>query len=207
MKYINDTTANIDAGYIHTTDGQWTDTWNKDQGADSKVFAFFGPAWFVDFTLKPNYGDKAKPDWAVCEAPQAYNWGGSFLMGCRGTDNKEHIKDIMLAMTANKDTLVDISKGTGDFTNTQEGMKGLAADKKFKSDFLCGQNPYTIYEPGANNIVIDKLSSYDQGCIEALGNCFGDYFNGKIDLEKAKENFEKAVMERYPEITGVEWPE
>lgn len=207
VKWVEDCKKNYDAGFIHTTDQQWADTWNKDQGADAKVFAFFGPAWFVDFTLAPNYGEKADPDWGICEPPQAYNWGGSFLIGARGTDNKEHIKDIMLKLTGDKDILVDISKGTGDFTNTQSGMKGLANDKKYKSKFLCGQNPYTIYEPAAKTIVMDKLSPYDQGCIESLGNSFTDYFNGNIDFEKGKENFEKAVTERYPDITEVVWPE
>ncbi|MCR5526640.1 MAG: ABC transporter substrate-binding protein [Lachnospiraceae bacterium] len=207
VKWIKDTKENLDKGYIHTTDGQWADTWNKDQGADSKVFGFFGPAWFVDFTLTPNYGESAEPNWGICESPQAYNWGGSFIVGCSGTDNKEHIKDIMLSLTGNKDVLLDIAKGTGDFTNTQSGMKELSEDDSFKSEFLCGQNPYKIYAPAAENIVMDKLSPYDQGCVEALGNSFGDYFNDKVDFEKAKENFETTIKERYPDITEVVWPE
>jgi hypothetical protein len=206
LRWIEDSKKNLDAGYIHTTDSQWADTWNKDQGKNAKVFAFFGPAWFVDFTLAPNYGEKSEPDWGICEPPQAYNWGGSFMVGCSGTDNKEHIKDIMMALTANKDIMVDIAKETGDFTNTVKGMEGLAKDKSFASKFLCGQNPYTIYVPAAKNIVMDKLSPYDQGCVEALGNSFVDYFNGKIDLDKAKANWETAVMERYPDITEVVWP-
>ena len=35
---------------------------------------------------------------------------------------------------------------------------------------------------------------------------FADYYNGKVDFDKAKANFETRVMERYPEITEVEWP-
>ena len=43
---------------------------------------------------------------------------------------------------------------------------------------------------------------------EELQNAFGDYFNGKVDMEKAKVNFETAIGERYPELKsgGVRWP-
>lgn len=205
MKYVEDTKKWLDEGYIHTTDGQWTDTWNKDQGVDGKVFGFFGPAWFINFTLDPNYGD-ADPDWGVCNPPQQYNWGGSFLMACSGTDNPEHIKDIMLTMTADKDTLLSITEGTLDYTNTVSGMQDLSEDEEYGSDFLCGENPYKYFAPAAEGIVMDKLSPYDQGCVEAIG-AFGDYYNGKVDFDKAKANFETRIMERYPEITAVEWPE
>ena len=34
-----------------------------------------------------------------------------------------------------------------------------------------------------------------------------DYFQGNVEFDKAKSNFETAIMERYPEITEVQWPE
>ena len=36
---------------------------------------------------------------------------------------------------------------------------------------------------------------------------FKDYFTGAIDLDSAKANFETSVMEKYPELTEVVWPE
>ena len=61
----------------------------------------------------------------------------------------------------------------------------------------------------AASISLANVSPYDQGCTEEFQNTFGDYFNGKIDLEKAKANFEQAIGERYPELKsgGVRWPE
>ena len=42
---------------------------------------------------------------------------------------------------------------------------------------------------------------------ELFQNTFGDYFNNVIDFETAKSNFETAIVERYPELTGgVKWP-
>ena len=36
---------------------------------------------------------------------------------------------------------------------------------------------------------------------------FTDYFNDKVSYEEAKENFNMHVMERYPDITEVVWPD
>ena len=51
------------------------------------------------------------------------------------------------------------------------------------------------------------LSPYDQGCVELIQNSFSDYLQGQVDYDTAKANFEKAIKERYPDITAVNWPE
>ncbi len=204
--WINDSKEWLDAGYLNkTVKGQWNDDWNKAMGSQSKVFAFLFPAWGIDFTLKPNWDGEAGA-WAVTTPPQEYNWGGSYVHACTGTDNPEHVKDIILAMTANKDNLLKISKEYADFTNTKSGMQQAASDENFSSDFLGGQNPFSYFAPVAENIKIAPLSSYDQGCVELIQNAFSDYYQGKVDYDKAKVNFETAIKERYPDVTEVVWP-
>ena len=80
-------------------------------------------------------------------------------------------------------------------------------DANFASDFLGGQNSFKYFAPVAENIKIAPLSSYDQGCVELIQSSFGDYLQGKIEYDKAKTNFETAIIERYPDITEVQWPE
>ena len=80
-------------------------------------------------------------------------------------------------------------------------------DADFSSEFLGGQNAYKYYVPVAENIEIAPLSAYDQGCVELIQNAFSDYFQGNVDFERAKENFETAIKERYPDITEIQWPE
>ncbi len=207
MDWVSTSKEWLDAGYLDkTVKGQWNDDWNKAMGSKSKVFAFLFPAWGIDFTLKPNWdgGDGA---WAVTNPPQEYNWGGSYVHACTGTDNPKHVKDIILAVTGNKDNLLKISKDYLDFTNTKSGMKEAAEDNKtFASEFLGGQNSFEYFTPVAENIVIAPLSPYDQGCVELIQNSFSDYFQGQVDFDKAKSNFEIAIKERYPETTEVQWP-
>ena len=207
MDWISDSKEWLDAGYLDkNVKGQWNDDWNKAMSSSSKVFAFLLPAWGIDFTLNPNWdgGDGA---WAVTNPPQEYNWGGSYIHACTGTDNPEHVKDIILSLTADKDNLLRISKDYLDFTNTVSGMQEAAESDEYASDFLGGQNPYQYYAPVAENIEIAPLSSYDQGCVELIQNSFSDYFQGNVDFDRAKSNFETAIKERYPDITEIQWPE
>ena len=201
-----ETTIKVDQKIMDWVD-QWNDDWNKSMGSASKVFAFLFPAWGIDFTLKPNWDGEAGA-WAVTNPPQEYNWGGSYVHACTGTDNAEHVKDIILAVTADKDNLLKISKDYSDFTNTTSGMKEAAEDDDtFASEFLGGQNAFKYFAPVAESIEIAPLSAYDQGCVELIQNSFSDYLQGKVDYDKAKKNFETAIIERYPDITEIQWPE
>ena len=208
MNWVEDSKEWLDNGYLDANiKGQWNDDWNKAMGSQSKVFSFLFPAWGIDFTLKPNW-DGADGSWAVTTPPQEYNWGGSYIHAATGTDNPEHVKDIILAMTADKDNLLKISKEYSDFTNTKSGMQEAAMDDAtYASDFLGGQNPFAYFAPVAENIKIAPLSSYDQGCVELIQNSFSDYLQGNVDFDKAKTNFETSIVERYPDIKQVNWPE
>lgn len=207
IDWVTDSKEWKDAGYFDpAVKGQWNADWFTAMSSSSKVFAFLFPAWGIDTQLKPNW-DGENGAWAVTNAPLSYNWGGTFVLAAEGTDNPGHVKDILLALTADADNLKMISKEYADFTNAKTLMEAAKTDNSFASDFLGGQNPYTYFTPGADAIEMAPLSAYDQGCVELIQNAFGDYLQGQIDYDKAKQNFETAVRERYPEISEIQWPE
>lgn len=207
MSWVKDSKEWLDAGYLDkNVKRQWNDDWNKAMGSSSKVFAFLFPAWGIDFTLKKNW-DGEDGVWGVTNPPQEYNWGGSYIHACTGTDNPKHVKDIILALTADKEILLKISREYADFTNTKSGMQEAAENDSYASEFLGGQNAFRYFAPVAESIKIAPLSAYDQGCVELIQNSFSDYFQGAVDFEKAKANFETAIIERYPDIKEIQWPE
>ncbi len=207
IDWVTDSKEWKDAGYFDpAVKEQWNADWFTAMSSSSKVFAFLFPAWGIDTQLKPNW-DGENGAWAVTNAPLSYNWGGTFVLAAEGTDNPGHVKDILLALTADADNLKMISKEYADFTNAKTLMEAAKTDNSFASDFLGGQNPYTYFTPGADAIEMAPLSAYDQGCVELIQNAFGDYLQGQIDYDKAKQNFETAVRERYPEISEIQWPE
>ena len=207
MDWVKDSKEWLDAGYLNkTVKGQWNDDWNKAMSSESKVFAFLFPAWGIDFTLKPNW-DGEDGVWAVTNPPKEYNWGGSYIHACTGTDNPKYVKDIILSLTADQENLSKIAQEYSEFTNARSSMQEAAQnDELYPSEFLGGQNAYKYFAPVAENIKIAPLSAYDQGCVELIQNAFSDYFQGQVDYDKAKANFETAIRERYPEISEIQWP-
>mgnify|MGYP000927211778 CR=1 FL=1 len=219
MKWVEQTKTYTDKGYNHKATGLFDcQQWTADQGPDSKVFGFFYSTWGVNFTLEGNSlktpvaeggkeeaGNGAFGDWAICTGPANYYWGGTWLTACKGTDNMATIKDVMQKLTCDKDIMKKVTSDTLDYTNNKSAMTELA-NSDFKSDFLGGQNPLKSFTEAAPKINMSNNTAYDQGCNEAMQTQFADYFNGTIDLAKAKTNFEQSIKETYPEITEVKWP-
>ena len=209
MNWVERSMEDIASGVSHNVPGQWNDEWNKDMGPDSKVFCFFLPAWGLDVCIAPNVKDTAAAqDWAVCPSPQSFFWGGTWLVAANGTDNASQVRDIMLTMTADRDLLRTLALNYGEMSNDQPLMEELAQSPDFGIDLLGGQNYIGVLSDVAATVDLSNISSYDQGCVEEFQNTFGDYFNGKISLDKAKANFEMSITERYPWLVGggVEWP-
>jgi multiple sugar transport system substrate-binding protein len=218
MQWIKQTKEYTDKGYNNKST-LWSDTWASDQGPGSKVFGFFYSTWGINFTLlgnsletplseggKAEVGNGIYGDWAVCEGPQPYYWGGTWICGATGTDNPSLVKDIMLKLTCDSEIMKKITEDTQDFTNNQKAMEELA-NSDYKSDFLGGQNHIKLFAEAAKKIDMSNAGPYDQGLNESLQTSFRDYFNGTVDLETAKANFEKSIKEKYPELTDVVWPE
>lgn len=205
-RWIQQTKEFTDKGYNNKTT-LWSDGWAKDQSADGKVFGFFYSTWGINFTLMGNAGDEGFGDWAVCYGPEPYYWGGTWLCAAAGTDNADTIKDIMKQLTCNEEIMESMTRDQSiqDYTNTISGMEKIAADTSFGSEFLGGQNHVALFSKTAQKIDMKNVSPYDQGCNENIQKAMKDYFDGNVDLDTAKANFEKAIKELFPEITEVVW--
>ena len=217
MKWVTQTKDYTDKGYNDKTI-LWDDKWAADQGPTSKVFGFFYSTWGINFTLEGNslktpvdqggkeaVGNGIYGDWACCYGPASWYWGGTWIVGCKDSDNIPTIKKVMKSLTCDKDVMKKITEKEQDYTNNKAGMQEVASSD-YKSDFLGGQNHIKLFTTVAQKISMKNTCSYDQGCNESIQTAFHDYFNGTVDLAKAKSNFEEAIKEKYPELTSVKWP-
>lgn len=218
MSWVEQTKTYTDKGYNNRT-SLWSDGWAADQGPDGKVFGFFYSTWGINFTLlgnslatptaeggKEEVGNGIYGDYAVCQGPQPYYWGGTWICAATGTDNAATVKDVMLKLTCDADIATAITKDTQDYTNCMSAMNAIAADTSFGSDFLGGQNHIALFAEVAPSIDMSNAGPYDQGCNETFQSAFKDYYEGTVDLDTAKANFEEQIKVKYPELTGVEWP-
>lgn len=211
MKWVDQGKTYADNGYFDVNTGLWSDNWALQQGPNGKTFGFFYSTWGINFTLLGNsladaeaaqeVGNGLYGQYAVCEGPQAYYWGGTWLCAATGTDNPTLIADIMKRMTCDKATMKQLTMDTQDYTNNKAAMDELAADPSFGSAFLGGQNHIALFAATAPNIDTSNMSAYDQLCNEQFQECMKEYFNGTVDKETALNNFYTKIKDTYPELT------
>ena len=192
----------VDAGETATYE-LWSDDWSKGFFKDSNVFAYFGPAWFIDFSMSADQDGSVGKDggWAATEGPQGFYWGGTWIAAATGTDNPTLVADIMRTMTTNVDVMKEIVTADNDFVNNKPAMEEMAADESYGDAVLGGQNPLAMFCAGADKIDLSNMSIYDQGCNEEFQNAMKNYFEGNASYDEALDLFYKAVVEKYPELT------
>ncbi len=188
----------MENGWMGDT-SQWSDDWNFDQTSESKVFGFFMSTWGINFTLLGNAGEAGYGDWAVCEGPAAWYWGGTWIAGARGTDNADLVADIIRKLTCDKAIMLDITEKTEDYTNTKSGMDSLAVSD-YKSEFLNGQNHIQLFSQAAPKIDMSHVGPYDAGLNDSFLQTFKKYIRGECDKEKALKEFYKSAVVKYPEL-------
>lgn len=185
-------------GYNNKT-SLWSSDWSAGFAPEGKVFCYFGPAWFVDFTLG---GHGTDGDWYATKGPQGFYWGGTWICGATGTDNQSLIKDIMIKLTTDETIMKDIVVDDNDFVNNTKVMDEMAADTSYKSKVLGDMNPLGTYAAGAGSIDLSNSSPYDQGCNEEFQGAMKDYFDGNATYEEALDKFYSAIKVKYPELTN-----
>jgi len=211
MRWVDQTKTYTDKGYNNKSI-LWDSQWNADQGPSGKVFGFFYSTWGINFTLlgnslakptaeggKVEVGNGVYGDYAVCQGPQSYYWGGTWICAAAGTDNMSLVRDIMKTMTCDKATMKQITVDTQDYTNNAAAMNEIATSD-FKFDFLGGQNHIALFAEAAPKINMKNISPYDQGLNESIQTAMHDYFNGKVTKEQALENWYTAIIEKYPNL-------
>jgi hypothetical protein len=210
LDWADQTKVFTDNGYNSRT-RLWDTAWGAGMAKDSTVFGYFGPAWFINFTLVDYSmanaeegvvaGNGSIGDWAVTEGPAPSYWGGTWICAAEATDNIDEIRDIMKVLCTDKTVMRRIATDPGveDYTNTVSGMKEVA-NSDYTSITLGGQNPFPIYTAVADRIDVSKtISPYNQLAETFQGN-MADYFSGAVDRETAIENFYTAAREKYPEL-------
>ena len=200
-----------DNGYSNGTQ-DWSDAWFADmKGAGAKpVLGYFGPAWLINYTIAPNcggskVGEGTYGDWAVCNSPIGFFWGGTWLMAngkAKMSDaKKEVIKGIIEWITldtSNDGLLYKWANGT---LNGEGGTKDTVASgvvmakSNGELPFLGGQNMFD-YFVGANKYANGKnLTQYDEGINSIWRDQVRAYANGSKSREDAIKDFKQTVAD------------
>lgn len=180
----------------------WGDDCTSQMFADGKTMCFFGPAWYYNTSMK-NAKDAEKGcsgDWAICQGPQAYFWGGTWLLAAAGTDNPTLVADVMNTFINNEEVCSGLVKDEGLFSNNQAVNAKYAEDPAFDNAFLGGQNDLAVYLELAKSIKFENRTIYDQLLDEGFQANMRDYFKGNVTKDEALAKFCEYVAGKYPTI-------
>ena len=163
-----------DKGY-HNDTRDWTDAWfadMKDAGA-KPIFGFFGPAWLINYVMAGNSGGTAPGegtfgDWAVCEPPVGFFWGGTWVLANKDSKVKDVVGDIIEWITLDSsETGLQYYWANGTL-NGPGGTKDTVASGTVmeKSDgslaFLGGQDMFDVFVPAGQFATGRNKHQYDE---------------------------------------------
>lgn len=193
---------------FHNDTQDWQDAWFADmKGEGSKgIFGFFGPAWLINYTLAPNCGGTAAGegtygDWAVCEPPIGFFWGGTWLLANKDTTKKEAVADILewITLDCTEDGLQ--YKWANGTLNGEGGTKDSVASGTVMAmsdgslDFLGGQNMFDVFVPANQYANGKNLTQYDETINQYWRDQTRVYTAGECTRDEAIANFKQQVAD------------
>ena len=176
--------------------------------AEGKVFGAFAAPWYMDYIefscledadAPLELGNGSYADWAVCNGPVSYYWGGTWLAVPKGCNNVEEVRDIIYALTCDDKTMKQLVDENGEFVNNMDVMKATA-ESDYECAFLGGQNHIGLLMDTAESIDMKNITMYDQGVGDAYKAGMLDYYSGNATKEEALNAFYQQVVELYPEL-------
>lgn len=196
-----------DNGY-HNDTQDWQDAWFADMKGEGEkgIFGFFGPAWLINYTMAPNCGGAAVGegtygDWAVCEPPIGFFWGGTWILANKDTAKKEAIGEIIKWITLDCTEEGLQYKWANGTLNGDGGTKDAVASGAVMSmsdgsvDFLGGQNMFEAFVPANQYAKGTNLTQYDETINTYWRDQVREYTAGNKSREEAIADFKQQVAD------------
>ena len=197
-----------DCGGI-TQNTQWSPEWTA-AGTNDSCMGYFVSTWgFGGFFLDAAGGEGGATygNWAVCEGPQPYFWGGTWMVVNPKTDNGDLAREFILSATSDENQLSAYATAKPEFVNNSKVMDDLiSANTVFNktiTDNLGGQNFYSALADNAKGINFNGLITEYDATIKAdfTQAVKEQYLEGGASYEDTLEAFKDLVSEH---ITTIE---
>ncbi|MCR5306918.1 MAG: ABC transporter substrate-binding protein [Oscillospiraceae bacterium] len=191
-------------------DGQKIVTKDSDiKTADTKqIFGYFGPAWLINYVIVNQVNGTAKGqgtfgDWAICESPVGFFWGGTWVLGTKDSKVKDGVAKIIEWITL--DTTEDglqykWANGTlYDKPGAKDAVASAVVMKKSdgKNDLLDGQNMFEVFVPANSSAKGSTLTQYDEAINAEWRDQVRAYAKGDKSKEAAIKDFKTVVNDKF----------
>ncbi|MCL1963660.1 MAG: carbohydrate ABC transporter substrate-binding protein, partial [Firmicutes bacterium] len=152
-------------------------------------------------------GEGTYGDWAVCEPPIGFFWGGTWLIANKDSEKKEAVAELVnwITLQADEEGLQYYwANGTLEEGGTKDTVASgvVMAISNGELDFLGGQNMFDVFVP-ANQFANGKnLTQYDEIINSMWRDQVRQYAAGNISRDEAIAAFKQAVSD----TLGIEAP-
>lgn len=200
-----------DCGGI-TKNSQWSDEWTA-AGTNDTCMGYFVSTWgFGGFALDAAGGEGGATygKWAVCEGPQPFYWGGTWIVVNPKTDNGEEARDFIVSATSDEAQMAAYATSKPEYVNNSKVMDDLISSETVFNqkitDNMGGQNFYAELAENAKGINFNSLiTEYDATVKTDFINAVKENFlDGGATWEETVEAFKDLVSE---DITSLDWDE
>lgn len=200
-----------------TKNEQWDTPWTA-AGVSGNCMGYFVSTWgFGGFFLQAAGGAPDEENnvpageqygkWAVCEGPQPFFWGGTWIVVNPATDNGEEARDFIVCATSDETQMKDYATKKPEYVNNSAVMDSLiSSNTVFNPDvsgnFVDNQNYFAELANNAKSINFNGLiTPYDATIkTEFVKAVKEQYLEGSASFDDAMESFKDKVAEALPDL-------
>jgi hypothetical protein len=193
-----------------TKNNQWTDEWTA-AGTTGDCMGYFVSTWGFGGFFKDaagGVGGATYGKWAVCEGPQAFYWGGTWMVVNPGTDNGEEARDFILSATSNEEQMSAYAKAKPEYVNNTKVMDDLISgntvfNEEISNNFADGQNYFAELANNAKSINFNGLITPYDATVKSdfINKVTDEYLKGGKSWDDTVVEFKKKVAEDIPTLT------
>lgn len=192
-----------------TKNGQWTDEWTA-AGTNDTCMGYFVSTWgFGGFALDAAGGEGGATygKWAVCQGPQPFFWGGTWIVVNPKTDNGEEARDFIISATSNEDQMSTYAVNKPEYVNNSKVMDDLISSNTVFNEKITnnlgGQNFYAELADNAKTIDFNGLiTPYDATVKTDFINVVKEqYLEGGASWDDTVEAFKDKIAE---DVTAID---
>lgn len=192
-----------------TKNGQWTDEWTA-AGTNDTCMGYFVSTWgFGSFAFDAAGGEGGATygKWAVCQGPQPFFWGGTWIVVNPKTDNGEEARDFIISATSNEDQMSTYAVNKPEYVNNSKVMDDLISSNTVFNEKITnnlgGQNFYAELADNAKTIDFNGLiTPYDATIKTDFINVVKEqYLEGGASWDDTVEAFKDKIAE---DVTAID---
>ena len=204
--YISFAKEMYDEGYIIRDLAQWSTEWYS-AGQTDDTMGYFVSTWgFGDAILTSAAGGEGGATygkWKVVVGPQAFFWGGTWMVVSQRCDNPDLAKEFISFFTTNTEGAQKYAEQQGEFVSNKKAMENVISSGSYTGHpVLGGQNQFEVLNVAADQIdMTGAITPYDSSVKGCFNDSVNEYTQGQYaDVDETINAWVDKVANALPDL-------